>query len=40
MAGELAVVRVRRRGVLGTLRAALTGSGYSMEETLVTAEPL
>jgi hypothetical protein len=31
---------VRRRGVLGTLRAALTGSGYSTEETLIAAQPL
>jgi predicted Zn-dependent protease with MMP-like domain len=40
LVGELAVVRVRRRGVLGTLRAALTGSGYSTEETLIAAQPL
>lgn len=38
--GELCVVRVRPRGVLGTLRAALTGAGYSSEETLITVQPL
>ncbi len=36
--GELAVVRVRRRGVLGTLRAALTGAKHRVEEVLGSAQ--
>ena len=36
--GDFCVVRVRRKGVLGTLRAALGSDGYTMEEVFVKAE--
>ena len=36
--GELCIVRVRRQGVVGTLRAAFSGRGYSVEEVLVQAQ--
>ncbi|HEY0672309.1 MAG TPA: metallopeptidase family protein [Longimicrobiales bacterium] len=39
VAGELSVVRVRRRGVLGTLRAAWSARGTSVEQTFATARP-
>jgi uncharacterized protein YuzE len=39
VAGELCLVRVRRRGLFGTLRAALFGRGQSVEEILVQAQP-
>jgi predicted Zn-dependent protease with MMP-like domain len=38
VAGDLCVVRLRRMNVLGTLRAALTRRGYSVEEVFVEAE--
>ncbi len=36
--GDLCLVRIRRMGVLGTLRAALGNTGFTVEEVFVTAE--
>jgi hypothetical protein len=36
--GDFCVVRLRRRGMLGTLRAALGSKGYAVEEVLVRAQ--
>ena len=36
--GDLCIVRVRRKGIVGTLRAALGSEGYSVEEVLVSAQ--
>lgn len=36
--GDFCIVRVRRRGMLGTLRAALGKQGYRVEEVMVSAE--
>ncbi len=38
VAGELCIVRVRRQGVIGTLRAALSGHASTVEEILVEAQ--
>jgi predicted Zn-dependent protease with MMP-like domain len=38
VAGELCVVRIRRQGVVGTLRAAWSERGYSVGEVLVQAQ--
>lgn len=38
--GDFCIVRVRRRGMLGTLRAAWGTQGYSVEEVLVSAQAL
>lgn len=38
--GDLCIVRIRRKGIVGTLRAALGSQGYSVEEAFVTADPL
>jgi predicted Zn-dependent protease with MMP-like domain len=38
--GDFCIVRVRRRGMLGTLRAALGSRRYTMEEVKVSAEQL
>jgi predicted Zn-dependent protease with MMP-like domain len=38
--GDLCIVRIRRKGVMGTLRAALASTGFSVEEVFVTAQKL
>jgi predicted Zn-dependent protease with MMP-like domain len=38
--GDLCIVRIRRKGVLGTLRAALASTGFSVEEVFVSAQKL
>ena len=37
--GDFCIVRLRRKGLLGTLRAALGSTGYSVEEVFVKAQP-
>jgi hypothetical protein len=36
--GDFCIVRVRRRGMLGTLRAAWGSKGYTVEEVMVSAQ--
>ena len=38
--GDFCVVRIRRKGLFGTLRAAFGSDGYSVEEVFVKAIPL
>jgi predicted Zn-dependent protease with MMP-like domain len=38
--GDFCIVRIRRRGMLGTLRAALGSRGYTVEEVQVSAQPI
>jgi hypothetical protein len=38
--GDLCIVRIRRKGLVATLRAALGSAGYLVEEVFVMAEPL